>query len=441
MFRILGFLIMVTLLMLFGVSIAAAATMTCANPAGHSLLLTLGGALAVGMALSVDTPRTFESGNVNEFGVLASSKIYEGSAVGDSGTGYVRALVAGDTFRGFAERLADNSAVATNGAINVRVVTKGLISLAVTSLVITDVGKPVYASDDGTFLLSAGTENTYIGTVYRFVSSGVGIVAFDASQMAWGDKLNSIASQLLPGMRAQGIHEASTTQRYPLGTILRYPDGRKFAYSKAGGTLIPDISAKCANIQQINWAAVVSGALNATTMVITVGSGDGLLANGAVALNELAGGHIMIMPNAGNITIHRGIVGNTATVSTGPMTITLDDPLPVLLTSSDHCEAMGSEFLNVTSTTQDTKSGVGQPMVPATVGQYCWLLVEGVTWLAPDADVSVGSNNRQVVLRHSGAIADHDYSDANAAKAQHLGYVITNAYAGGQGAPFIKARF
>jgi hypothetical protein len=49
----------------------------------------------------------------------------------------------------------------------------------VSGAVITDVGQPVYATDDNAFVFSP-VGATYIGKVCRFVSSGVVIVEFDA---------------------------------------------------------------------------------------------------------------------------------------------------------------------------------------------------------------------------------------------------------------------
>jgi len=128
--------------------------------------------------LAVDTPRTYELGEQNDIGMIAADIIYEGAAVGDNGSGFARPLVAGDPFLGMAIHKFDNS-TGSAGDENVRVKTKGRVELAVTSLAITDVGKDVYASDDNTFVLSQST-NTRIGRVVRFVSSGVGIVEFDA---------------------------------------------------------------------------------------------------------------------------------------------------------------------------------------------------------------------------------------------------------------------
>lgn len=129
------------------------------------------------MALTADTPRAYELGTINELPVKASTKIYEGAAVGDDAAGYMRGLVAGDPFRGFAQRQADNSGSAVDGAINVKVITDGKVELTITGVAITDVGKAVYASADGTFTLTEGS-NSHIGYVYRYVGSNTAIVCF-----------------------------------------------------------------------------------------------------------------------------------------------------------------------------------------------------------------------------------------------------------------------
>jgi hypothetical protein len=128
--------------------------------------------------LAADKARNFELGSINELSVIASDIIYEGAAVGVvKGTGYVRPLSAGDAFAGFAESKCDNSAGAA-GDKRVRTRKTGLVQLSVSGAVITDVGQPVYASDDDTFVFTP-TSNSFIGFVHRFVSSGVVIVAFD----------------------------------------------------------------------------------------------------------------------------------------------------------------------------------------------------------------------------------------------------------------------
>lgn len=132
--------------------------------------------------LAADKSRAYESGAVNSLPVIASDIIYEGAMVGDNGSGYARPLVAGDPFRGIALRKADNSAGAA-GDVRVELRPNGFVELPISGLAITDAGKDVYASDDDTFTLTQST-NTRIGFVYRWVSTGVGVVAFRASDGA-----------------------------------------------------------------------------------------------------------------------------------------------------------------------------------------------------------------------------------------------------------------
>lgn len=127
--------------------------------------------------LSVNTPRSFELGDQSDYPVIAADIIYEGAAVGENGAGYARPLTAGDLFLGFARGKADNSA-GSAGDINVNVWRRGSVQLSVSGAVITDIGQPVFASDDNTFVFTP-TANSFIGFVKRWVSSGVVVVDFD----------------------------------------------------------------------------------------------------------------------------------------------------------------------------------------------------------------------------------------------------------------------
>lgn len=128
--------------------------------------------------LAANTLRSSIMGDQGEFPVIASDIIYQGAAVGlVSSTGLARPLAAGDRFAGFAIGKADNSAGAAS-AINVNTQMRGKISLSVAGAVITDVGNPVYATDDNTFVFSP-VGGVFVGYVTRFVSSGVVIVDYD----------------------------------------------------------------------------------------------------------------------------------------------------------------------------------------------------------------------------------------------------------------------
>lgn len=130
--------------------------------------------------LATDTARVYSLADVEEYPVVATDVIYEGAAVGENASGYSRPLVAGDPFQGFAEKQVDNSTGAA-GAKRVRVKTRGRVTLSISGLAVTANDRPaVYASDDDTFTLTA-TSNSLIGYVSRWVSTGVGVVEFDAA--------------------------------------------------------------------------------------------------------------------------------------------------------------------------------------------------------------------------------------------------------------------
>lgn len=119
---------------------------------------------------------------LNGVPVVATHILYEGAAIGIvAASGYARRLVAGDRFGGFARAKADNSA-GTAGAIGVDRVVDGKIVLPVTGAVITDIGLPVYASDDDTFSLSP-VGGSFIGFMHGFVASGFATVLFDVNEL------------------------------------------------------------------------------------------------------------------------------------------------------------------------------------------------------------------------------------------------------------------
>jgi hypothetical protein len=132
--------------------------------------------------LAQDKPRAFGVGDFNELPVIASDIIFEGAAVGDNASGLARPLVAADPFLGFAKERCDNSAGAAS-ARNVKVFERGKIELDVTGVAsAADVGETVYASDDDTFTLTAGS-NSAIGKVVRWVSGTRCVVYFEGVQV------------------------------------------------------------------------------------------------------------------------------------------------------------------------------------------------------------------------------------------------------------------
>lgn len=147
--------------------------------------VTLGLALwsALARALSADTRLIEEVGEYDELPVKASAVIYRGSAVGLT-SGYARPLNAGDIFMGHA--FAAITGGSSDGDVKVKV-RRGRYRLQVTlsSVAVTDVGKPVYMSADDTYTLTA-TSNSRVGKVVRYVAANTCIVEFTAPQPTAG---------------------------------------------------------------------------------------------------------------------------------------------------------------------------------------------------------------------------------------------------------------
>lgn len=132
---------------------------------------------------SENISRRFLEGDHTAYPMIAGDIIWPVTAVGlVNGTGHARPLEALDVFGGFATQKADNSG-GIAAALDVSTRKRGAIRLPVTGAVITDVGNPVFASDDNTFSFSP-VSGVYIGTFTKWESAGVGYVAFDT---AWKD--------------------------------------------------------------------------------------------------------------------------------------------------------------------------------------------------------------------------------------------------------------
>lgn len=159
--------------------------------------------------LSANAPRAIEHGEMNHIPVIASDIIYEGAAVGIvKASGHARPLTSSDEFVGFAAAKADNSS-GSAADINVEVVHKGQVQLSVTGAVITDVGQPVYATDDNAFTFLKASA-VFIGIVKRFVSSGVVIVEFGKDIVdPWA------------GLVAETISDNKTTDAQDTGKLLQ----------------------------------------------------------------------------------------------------------------------------------------------------------------------------------------------------------------------------
>jgi len=229
-----------------------------------------------------------------------------------------------------------------------------------------------------------------------------------------------------------------TTQRFAIGTIYR-KDERSWSYAYAGATLGADQGCESADYQHIGYVSVAEDTVvGATQLVLDTGASTGPGSDGLFLLNELVNGTCVIFDKSSN-SFCRRIIGSSAVSSGGgEMTITVDQAIPVaLIGDTDKVECVANRFIDVRIGASTTKSIVGIPEYSATVGQYVWVQTWGPRWVAPQAAVGTGNNDRQVVFRHDGSVDQHDYNDATTKFGQHAGWNMANGIGGGQGAAFI----
>lgn len=109
--------------------------------------------------------------------VLANATPDKGEALGSSG-GYGRELTAGDGFMGFAEEQCDATGE-SSGAIEIRAIVGGRVTIPVVGASVTSVGAAVYASGSNAFTLTSAS-NSRIGKVLQWISGTTCLVEFAA---------------------------------------------------------------------------------------------------------------------------------------------------------------------------------------------------------------------------------------------------------------------
>lgn len=138
--------------------------------------------------------------------VAASVHVYKGGFVGLNTTGYARPLSAGDRLLGLAYDEKDNSSGA-DGDVSVRVFTFGDFEHTLSGAAVTDVGRPVFASDDTTLTFVADG-NTYVGTVRDRPEANKIILRLDSDRRAVKTVRYDVADLGAGADLAQtGIHE------------------------------------------------------------------------------------------------------------------------------------------------------------------------------------------------------------------------------------------
>ena len=238
-------------------------------------------------------------------------------------------------------------------------------------------------------------------------------------------------------------YEYDDIKQYPYGSFVQLGN-KGFVYAKAQALLDTSFGAIASKPQKLGQMALAADIeAGDTTITVTV------TATNNIEADELADGELVCFANTIDV-FTRGIVSNTAIVTSGVMTVVLDSPVPVDVTAAvGKVEAMISPYANVVNTTAPAggyEAGwyhmvLGMPTVPAPATKSLFLQVTGPCWVVPDILVGAEEGDIEVVFGSNGSISIRDAVQHAGGKlgAQHAGYIMASAAGGGggQGAPFI----
>lgn len=171
----------------------------------------------------------------------------------------------------------------------------------------------------------------------------------------------------------QGVFQTSKNKKERLGTLRVTRDGRKWRYAKAGSSAL--VAGKMGIAPVINSdhmnQTCPETAKGARQLTLTVTAGT------AIAEDALEGGYFHINDDAGKGHQYP-IQGNTAISGSGTsISITLEEPIQVALTTSSEFTLVASPWLGVTESTTEESLPVGIAPVAVTGTYYYWALTGG----------------------------------------------------------------
>jgi len=397
--------------------------------------------------LLVDSPLTIVTGDFNSIGIIANDIVFEGAMVGDNASGYGRPLVAGDVFLGHSLLNVDNED-GLAGAKEIRLRTgryRGIVTIA--GLLITDVLKEVYASDDATYSLSS-TGNSRVGVVIRYDSANRAVVEFQTNE-PYAESLDGeiTYADIEPGCSYQGLYEQTEAQNYPIGARRETrQDGSMFYYSRARNI-----------ISTTKFGLKFYGRIGdgiATNLYQSQNAGDKTLTivGAGFSANDFRGGYVIIHGAAGQQ--FRRILSSTAT-NGGNVTLTLDHGLEVDVTNADYTEVLQNPYGNLRLMAGPSggmagnpfTSVAGMPNVMTTQNnRHLWIKTWGPMWTNPHGDslqnAGITGGERKLVFDAEGSICIEDDvahgPGVDGDEHQLAGHIIDRSASGVSGPPLIQ---
>jgi hypothetical protein len=229
---------------------------------------------------------------------------------------------------------------------------------------------------------------------------------------------------MINGRPAQSVLEASTSQKYPVGTIYE-AYGSRWRYCHAVAAITPG-KRGCPNMARSSWdGATFSMGSDETTVTGSAGDRKVLITTGATydeshVLDVFVGGILAIFPTVGTYIYQHRIMGNEPSYGSDVyMNIFIDPPLAADC-AAVACDVMPSPYQHV-GAPASVGTGYSVVCVPAiTVAQYSyfWGQTRGPCFITPNAEWTTAST-REAEFHTDGTIK------AGAGVAlQRAGYVL-----------------
>lgn len=180
------------------------------------------------------------------------------------------------------------------------------------------------------------------------------------------------------------LYSSSATQAHELGQLGVDRFGRRYRYVKAGASalVVGNVLQSPARDTQFTDLAVASAAaVGATTLSLTNGTT-------ATTLDMFKGGVavVSVTPGLGQQFV---IAGNSVAANGAALTVTLEEPVRVALTTSSKITLHLNDYNGVIqSPTTRTGKTVGGAIYPIAAGQYGWIQTGGPGAALSDATVA-----------------------------------------------------
>jgi hypothetical protein len=176
----------------------------------------------------------------------------------------------------------------------------------------------------------------------------------------------------------QSIYEASSTQKYALGTKLVYNDGRVFRYAKNGGTALAKALMTTSEALMSHTIEEIQASMGAGIEVGDYEFQIDVTTGGTYVENEFAEGFLVVNKSTGIGDIYKVVANKIDGSDDTLMRVQLETAIRTALAAGSELTLVKNPWRDVDvmpTTAEGTPTGI--PLVAVTANYYCWLQTGG----------------------------------------------------------------